>query len=182
MGAEASQRDPEVPEKLVQEFLGSNLHLLGIGALELVGLEYQVPSGRIDILAKHAEGRLIAIEVKRGMATRDAVGQLQSYLGDLMIDKGTEGVSGCLVALGLDAAAKSALLATPTIEFWSYKTLFTFSQVPIHRPSPKKVAQRPGQPTSSGRICHYCGSDQLGILKDDGRTYCKKCGNFLTRV
>ena len=83
-GIVSPQREPEVPERLVQVFLSQNLPLLGLGKLQLVELEHQLPDvGRVDILAK-GEGKLYPIEVKRGIATRDAVGQLQSYVGKLM--------------------------------------------------------------------------------------------------
>lgn len=62
-------RELNVPERMVQEFLSENLTLLGIPGLALVQTEHQVPSGRIDILAKNVQGHLFAIELKKGIAT-----------------------------------------------------------------------------------------------------------------
>lgn len=168
------ERSPpaEVPERLVQEFLAKNLSVLGIPGLELMGMEYQVPSGRIDILAKSSDRRLIAIEVKRGTATRDAVGQLQSYVGDLLAEGVTGFVGGLLVAARLDQGARSALLATPSIEFWSYEVAFTFSRLPISRPHSN--TRLLGSST-----CPVCGRDTLSTLKSTGERYCSKCGNFV---
>jgi RecB family endonuclease NucS len=165
--AEGRTCELNVPERMVQEFLSDNLALLGIPGLTLVQTEYQVPSGRIDILARSAQGHLFAIELKKGVATRDAVGQLQSYLGDLLRAEPLRRAFGVLVASDIDPPAMSALVATPTIEFWSYKTLFTFHRVPIKRTH------------SLPQECPRCGaSNSLGMLPDNGETYCRKCGSL----
>lgn len=160
-------RELNLTERLVQEFLSANLNLLGLPGLTLIQTEYQVPSGRIDILARDDDGTLFAIELKKGVATRDAVGQLQSYLGDLLSKEASRRIQGILVASGIDHAAMSALIATPTIEFWSYKTLFSFQRVPINR-----VPPLPPQ-------CPRCGAaNALGVMRETGETYCGKCGAF----
>jgi hypothetical protein len=175
------QREPEVPERLVQVFLSQNLHLLGLGNLQLVELEHQLPDvGRVDILAKGDGGKLYPIEVKRGIATRDAVGQLQSYVGRLMAIHPGAQVLGVLVAAKLDASAHSALIATPTIGFWAFATHFSFVSQRIDRPVLPAAKLPPGA-GSQAKTCPFCQSTMLGTLKEDGRTFCRKCGNFLTR-
>ena len=71
-------------EKEVQTYLSENLHLLSGSRLELIQTEYPMKfgkdSGRIDLLAKDSQGDLVVIEVKRGVAGRSAVGQVQSYM------------------------------------------------------------------------------------------------------
>jgi len=176
------RREPEIPERIVQVFLSQNLVLLGLGALQLVEIEHPLQNiGRVDILAKGFDGTLHAIEVKRAIATREAIGQLQSYVGSLMTAYPSQKVRGVLVAAGLDGPARAALVATPTINFWSYSAVFKFENVPIARPTSQLAAPRPPRPSPPPvhSNCPFCRQDALARWKDDGRTYCRKCGNFL---
>ena len=171
-----SRRDPEIPERLIQVFLSQNLNQLGLGRLELVELEHPLPEvGRVDILARGADGTLFPIEVKRGVATRDAIGQLQSYVGELMSTYPTTRVHGILVAASLDGAATAALIATPTIDFWSYSAFFQFERKPLARRTSNGLGSR----ATGDQGCPRCGSNMLAVLKEDNRTYCRKCGSFL---
>jgi ribosomal protein S27AE len=166
--------EPEIPERLIQVFLSQNLSQLGLGRLELVELEHPLPEvGRVDILARASDGTLYPIEVKRGVATRDAIGQLQSYVGELMSTYPSARVHGVLVAASLDGAATAALIATPTIDFWSYSAHFQFTKRPLVR-RVHTSGLRVGEPS-----CSRCGSNMLAIFKEDNRTYCRKCGSFL---
>ena len=45
------------------------------------GSERIVESGRIDITARDKDGCTVVIELKTGVADRDAVGQIRSYMG-----------------------------------------------------------------------------------------------------
>lgn len=117
-------------EKEVQEYLGANLGLLGSPRLQLVQLEYPVnfgrDSGRIDILATDSRGAYVVIEVKRGVAGRGAVGQLQSYMGAVLDANPGKHVRGILVAMGIDDAANAALRMTHSIDFFYFQNQFTF--------------------------------------------------------
>lgn len=88
------------------------------------GAELSVPSGRIDILAKDAEG-LVVIELKAVRAPRDAVAQVLAYMGDLQIDRQTP-VRGILVAPEFDARAISAARMVPTLTLVTYRFSFAF--------------------------------------------------------
>lgn len=112
-------------ERDIQTFLERNIQLLGEG-LTLVGREHPVPFGRIDLLAKDSRNRLVAIELKLGAANRDAVGQLQSYMGALQVAKPETFVRGVLVAKSMDAGAEAALRVARDIQFFSYALCFDF--------------------------------------------------------
>lgn len=68
-------------ERDIQSFLAVNLSASLGERLTLIGTEHPVSFGRIDILAKDSRDSLVAIELKLGAASRDAIGQLQSYMG-----------------------------------------------------------------------------------------------------
>lgn len=113
-------------ERDIQHYLANNLSFALEEELTLVGSEYPVPFGRIDILAQDSRGSLVAIELKLGTATRDAIGQLQSYMGALRAEHPDTFVRGIVVATSLDAAAEAALTVTRDILFTSYAVTFKF--------------------------------------------------------
>jgi RecB family endonuclease NucS len=125
-------------EKEVQTYLSENLHLLGDSQLVLIQTEYPIKfgkdSGRIDVLAKDANEDLVVIEVKRGVAGRSAVGQVQSYMGSLVTEFPNKKIRGLLVAMGLDEAARAALLVTHNIGYFEFKTRFDFMRIEITKP------------------------------------------------
>ena len=82
--------------------------------------------GRIDILAKNDDGAFIVIECKRGIATRDAVGQVQSYMGALMAQYPQQKVYGIIVAQGLDDGAKAAIAAHQLITYCQCNVTVSF--------------------------------------------------------
>lgn len=127
--------DPEAPleddrpilERDIQAFLESHVGALGEN-LTLISREHPVPFGRVDLLARDGKSRLVAIELKLGVATRDAVGQLQSYMGALQDAEPNTFVRGILVAASLDAAGEAALRVARDIKFFSYALSFIFSR------------------------------------------------------
>ena len=119
--------DRQILERDIQAFLETHLGALGEN-LTLVSREHPVPFGRIDLLAKDGMNRLVAIELKLGVATRDAVGQLQSYMGALQKAEPDTFVRGILVAASLDAGGEAALRVARDIRFFSYALSFNFSR------------------------------------------------------
>ncbi|MCD8564243.1 MAG: endonuclease NucS [Burkholderiaceae bacterium] len=113
-------------ERQIQRHLSNNLHKLGIGRLTLVAEEFPVAFGRIDILAKNDDGAFIVIECKRGVATRDAVGQVQSYMGALMTQYPQQKVYGVVVAQGLDDGAKAAIAAHQLVTYCECNVTVSF--------------------------------------------------------
>lgn len=117
-------------EKEVQAYLAANLELLGNQELTLVQMEYPVKfgndAGRIDILAIGKDDTFFVIEIKRGVAGRGAIGQLQSYMGAISDSNPGKRVRGILVCLSIDEAARAALRMTHSIDHFEFKTRFEF--------------------------------------------------------
>jgi RecB family endonuclease NucS len=89
-------------EKDVVEALVAAPWLIEEG-LEVVGVEVPMDVGHVDILAKDREGRYVVIEVKRDVATHEAVFQLARYV-ETYRKKG-HGVRGILVAGDISSSA-----------------------------------------------------------------------------
>ncbi len=71
--------------------------------------EAMVLKGFIDILAEDKQGRLVVIEVKRRVATLDAVSQLKRYVAEVMKEK-NKPVRGILCAPSISPNAHAYLL------------------------------------------------------------------------
>lgn len=119
--------DQVLLERDIQQFIAKNLHVLGPN-LTLIGTEHEVPFGRIDVLAVDSGFNHTVVEVKRGTASRDAIGQLQSYMGAVKRTFPESRVRGVLVALALDAGADAALEAAVNIRFVKYELRFHFEE------------------------------------------------------
>lgn len=125
----ASEEERTPLERDLQAFLATRLSSSLGQSLTLIRTEYPVPFGRIDILAKDELDRLVAIELKLGTASRDAVGQLQSYMGALAQESPDSFIRGILVAASLDAGAEAVLRIARDIQFFSYVITYEFALV-----------------------------------------------------
>jgi hypothetical protein len=116
-------------ERDLQAALRANISQLQDG-LKIAdgGKERTVPSGRVDILAVASDGTHVVIELKAGMADRDAVGQILSYMGDLDAE-GKRNVRGILVAADFTERAISASNAVPNVHLMKYGFKFSFQGV-----------------------------------------------------
>lgn len=99
---EASELELIGSEKDVVEALVRAPWLIEEG-LEIVGVEVPTEVGHIDILARDREGRYVVIEVKRDLATHDAVFQLARYV-EVYKARGHD-VRGILVAGDISSTA-----------------------------------------------------------------------------
>lgn len=90
------------------------------------GLEVSVNSGDIDISAQDMAGAYVVIELKRGLARRDTVGQIAGYMGDLMAEEPNMAVRGIIVAGDFDKSCLSAIRAIPNLALRRYRFSFTF--------------------------------------------------------
>ena len=180
MSEPGESESQSILERDVQFYLAENLSSALNEALELVGKEVSVPFGRIDVLARDASGRLVAIELKVGVASRDAIGQLQSYMGALQVQYPGIIVRGILVAASLDDKAEAALSVARNIQFWSYNVRFTFRQV---KESPKEslVSAPKSLHPNSSRFCDNCRAVTPTSEGLRGRNYeyvCTNCGDL----
>jgi hypothetical protein len=100
-------------EAHLQELLASNTGAIGPG-LRLVRREYPTDIGPVDLLCRDADGRLVAVEVKR-RGEIDGVEQLTRYLELLRADPSHGDVRGVLVAQAIKPQART-LAATRTID------------------------------------------------------------------
>ncbi|HEX7166810.1 MAG TPA: endonuclease NucS [Acidimicrobiales bacterium] len=83
-------------EAHLQELLASMPDRIEAG-LRLVRREYETGIGPVDLLCRDAEGRAVAIEIKR-VGELNAVDQLTRYLERLALDSRLTGLRGVLVA------------------------------------------------------------------------------------
>lgn len=111
-------------ERDIEDHLVSNLVTLEAG---LTFLERQVTTdvGRIDILARGADGGLVVIEVKAGEAKDAAIGQLARYVGWYR-SQGEAGVRGILVASDFPEGLLYAATAMPGLTLRRFKIQFSF--------------------------------------------------------
>jgi RecB family endonuclease NucS len=101
-------RDPGLQkdgvEAHLQELLAAHPDVLGEG-LRLVRREYPTDIGPVDLLCRDADGRTIAVEIKR-RGEIDGVEQLARYLDRLDLDGRLRPVKGILAAQQIKPQAK----------------------------------------------------------------------------
>lgn len=129
--------DPSVfvLEKHLEDFLVQNWRQTELGKKydiynedgELVGQQYPSDTGPIDILAVSKDKKtLLVVELKKGRASDNVVGQIQRYMGyvkDELAESDQE-VKGIIIALEDDNRIKRALSVANNIEFYRYQVSF----------------------------------------------------------
>lgn len=173
------EQNERLLEKQLQLFLSENLRLLDIPGLRLVGIEYAVPVGRIDILAEGPNQMLFAIETKRELATREDIGQLQSYMGALRLERPNANVRGIIVAAGLTDGARAALVVADTIEFYSYKVQFSLRQGYEKLRTLQAAEDRNAAVRTEKRYCMFCRDQVVANVMGNGSVICNRCKNVL---
>lgn len=129
--------DPSVfaLEKHLEDFLVHNWSNTPLGKNyniyeedgELVGQQYPVETGHIDILAiSKNKKELLIVELKKGRANDVVVGQTQRYMGYVLEELAEQGqtVRGVIIALEDDKRLRWALKVAPDIDFYRYQVDF----------------------------------------------------------
>lgn len=132
-----SVEDPTVfaLEKHLEDFLVHNWKFTELGKShdiyedegELVGRQYMSDTGPIDILAISKDKKeLLIVELKRGRASDQVIGQIQRYMGYVLQELAEPGqtVKGVIIALEDDLRIKRALAVTTNISFYRYEVSF----------------------------------------------------------
>lgn len=122
-------------EKHLEDFLVKNWQNTDLGKKydvyqeegEIVGQQYPSDTGPIDILAISKDKKeLLVVELKKGRASDNVVGQIQRYMGFVQEELAEEGqtVKGVIIALENDKRIKRALAVASNIEFYQYQVSF----------------------------------------------------------
>jgi len=122
-------------EKHLEDFLVANWNQTELGKKyniyedggELIGKQYQTDTGFIDILAISKDKKeLLIVELKKGRASDNVVGQIQRYMGFVLEELAEEGqtVKGIIIALEDDNRIRRALAVAPNIDFYRYQVSF----------------------------------------------------------
>jgi len=109
-----------------QTELGKNYNIYEEGG-DLIGKQYPTDTGFIDILAISKDKKeLLIVELKKGRASDNVVGQIQRYMGYVLEELAENGqtVKGIIIALEDDNRIRRALAVAPNIEFYRYEVSF----------------------------------------------------------
>lgn len=94
---------------------------------ELVGRQFPTDTGAIDVLAISKDKKtLLVVELKRGRASDNVVGQIQRYMGYVKeeLAEPNQKVQGVIIALEDDIRIKRALSVANDIDFYKYQVSF----------------------------------------------------------
>ena len=123
-------------EKYLEEFIVDNWNNTEFGKTydiyeqdgKVVGKQYQTGIGPCDILAISKDKKeFLIIELKKGRASDQVIGQLTRYMGSIKSRLAVNGeiVKGCIIALDDDPNLKCALSVIPYVEFYKYRINFS---------------------------------------------------------
>jgi len=129
--------DPSVfaLEKHLEDFLIANWKQTELGKNfdiyeedgQQLGKQYPTDTGFMDILAISKDKKeLLVVELKKGRASDNVVGQIQRYMGYALEELAEKGqtVKGVIIALEDDNRIRRALAVAPNIEFYRYQVSF----------------------------------------------------------
>jgi restriction system protein len=94
---------------------------------ELVGRQFPTDTGAIDVLAISKDKKtLLVVELKKGRASDNVVGQIQRYMGFVKeeLAEPSQKVQGVIIALEDDIRIKRALSVANNIDFYKYQVSF----------------------------------------------------------
>jgi hypothetical protein len=115
----SSEEVAETLERDIEDYLANNPQLIGKN-LTLVGPQWEIASGRIDLLFKDDCENWIVVEVKLNRIGRDALRQVKGYVDDLAKIKGHRKIEGVLVCSGIMPAYEDEILIQREIKVLIY--------------------------------------------------------------
>ncbi len=169
-------------ERNLHDYLEENPHRIGIGDCTVIAREYIVDSGRIDLVVKNSTEEIWAIELKIGEASRDAIGQIASYVSSLADDFPDHQVFGLLIASSFDTAAIRAHRALRNIGLSTYRLQFSvdsFEKPILDLPPPAKESP---ENSSREKLVNYAHRRCPNCFRDNKyevgsrHTKCPYCG------
>lgn len=122
-------------EKHLEDFLFANWKQTELGkdydiyedSGEPIGRQFPTDTGFIDILAISKDKKeLLIVELKKGRASDNVVGQIQRYMGYVLeeLAEDSQIVKGIIIALEDDNRIRRALAVTQNITFYRYQVNF----------------------------------------------------------
>jgi len=122
-------------EKQLEDFLVQNWKQTELGKNydiyqeegQIIGQQYRTDTGKIDILAQSKDKKeWLVVELKKGRASDEVVGQVQRYMGDVSEEIAEDGqkVRGVIIALDDDLKIRRSLKVAPDISFYRYQVNF----------------------------------------------------------
>ena len=135
--ADGDQIDAEVDESIegslslerdLHSYLATRVSEIESG-LTLVenGVEHQTEAGKVDLLARDTESRLVVIELKAGKGKDAALGQSLGYMGCLSSSEPS--VRGILVASNFDSRVVFAAKGLRNVKLVRYQVSFNLEEV-----------------------------------------------------
>ena len=178
----ASESGRDYAERQLQNYLIENLSELGIFNARLVASEYQTEVGRIDLLVSSGSDTLWVVELKAGVAGRDAIGQITSYIGAIRDSNPSKAVLGLLAATDFDKACLSAHGAIGDVELKRVRIEYVLEKAAplnIHKGKITTAPQAPFVSEISNGIaaCQRCGIERSVSPTSQG-FHCASCSAF----
>lgn len=116
-------------ERDLEDQIVSHLDILEPG-LTLVSRQESSDVGRLDLLARDAEGRTVIIELKAGEAKDSSIGQIARYIGWYGEKEGAA-PRAILVASGFAEPVRWAAKAIPGLKLVTYRVQFAFEEATV---------------------------------------------------
>ncbi|WP_054076029.1 endonuclease NucS domain-containing protein [Comamonas testosteroni] len=116
-------------ERDLEDQIVSHLDVLEPG-LTLVSRQEISDVGRLDLLARDAEGRTVIIELKAGEAKDSSIGQIARYIGWYAQKEGKP-PRAILVASGFAEPLRWAAKAIPGLKLVTYQVQFVFEEARV---------------------------------------------------
>ncbi len=110
-------------EENLEEFVIQSLDEIEPG-LSLMKRQLSTDAGRLDLLCKDQDDRLVVIELKRTQGTDRVVGQILRYMGWIQENYNTDRIPGIIIVGKMDRALSYAIKAVPNVQVKEFTISF----------------------------------------------------------